>query len=88
MAKKDTTEKPSKSEVMATFKEAYDKIEIAKAALADLEEEASAAGAEVVKYYDKGPHKMIDAEGRTLVVQFKKVQHKIRFETMDFSAIE
>lgn len=76
-------EKPAKKDLMAAFAKDYGQIAIAKAALADLEEKASASAAEVVKHYGKGPHRMGEK-----IVSFQNVAHQTRHTVLDLASVE
>lgn len=77
-------EKPAKAALMAAFQKDYAQIQIAKEALAELEEKASVSGAEIVKHYQKGPHKM----GADKIVTFQNVAHQTRFTVLDLASVE
>ena len=84
MAKKTDSEKDqNKAVAMATFGQHYEEIQAAKAALADLEAQASDAAALVVKDHGKGPHKLITSDGHKLIVTFQNVNKAVRFTTLD-----
>lgn len=77
-------DKPAKAALMAAFAKDYGQIQIARAALAELEEKASQSAAEIVKHYEKGPHKM----GDNKIVSFQKVAHQVRHTVLDLANVE
>lgn len=76
-----------KAAKMAVYAEKWAKIEAGKAAVADLEKDASDYATGVIKDYGTGPHGM-HVNGKPHIVSFQRVNKAVRAHVLDLAKIK